>query len=69
MLKEHIGEALKHDGLGATLCGEVAPAGRWKAGAAYQGLAILGVKSNQFCAICQREWIRRKALEASGPAP
>jgi hypothetical protein len=41
-----------------SLCGKFVPYGQWKAGAAYQGLRILGLEPDEFCADCQREWLR-----------
>ena len=58
-MKEHIraGEVAQ-DGSAVALCGARAEAGQWKAGAAYQGLRILGMEVDKFCPECQREWLR-----------
>lgn len=43
---------------GDTLCGVRVPFGEWLAGAAYEGMHILGGEASDFCAECQREWLR-----------
>lgn len=58
-IKQHIrGSVLGDDNSCISLCGELVPFGNWKAGAAYEGLRIVGMGADEFCSDCQREWIR-----------
>jgi hypothetical protein len=60
-IKEHIrASAVREDGGCVALCGAFAPSGQWKAGAAYQGLMILGGKPEDFCPECSRLWLKEQ---------
>lgn len=59
--KEHIAATEPIEGWVITLCTKRVPFGQWKAGAAYQGLMLLGVTANNFCPDCQRVWVKEHA--------